>query len=161
MRHCTAQRDGDHITWEGETRKCGEKVQGVYLLEWKAMRRVLILGLALSVFTAGLAPLLACALFSSKIAECAEATSQSTCDQMCLHSAGAQISRGSDKSCCVTSQAPIPELQFKGTEAGLSVAMAVPLYTLAIHSPRPYNTLLVFEIPSPPSLQSLLCAFLI
>jgi hypothetical protein len=133
---------------------------GVYLLEWRVMRRVLILGLALSVVTAGLVPLSACALFSSKIAECAEVTAQSPCDQMYHHSAGAQFSRGSDKSCCVTSQAPIPELQFKGVEAGPSVAMAVP-YTLAIQRPRPYSTLLVFENPSPPCLQSFLCTFLI
>ena len=45
---------------------------GVYLLDWKLMRRILILGLALSVFAAGLMPLSACALFSSKMAECAE-----------------------------------------------------------------------------------------
>ena len=158
---CTAQRDGDHITRGRDPRGYEENAQGVYLLEWKVMRRVLILGLALSVFTAGLVPLSACALFSSKIAECAEVTAQSPCDQMYPHDAGAQFSRGSDKSCCVTSQAPIPELQFKGLEAGPSVAMAVPLYTLAIHSPRPCSTLLVIENPSPPSLQSLLCTFLI
>lgn len=138
-----------------------ETMRGVHLLDWKLMRRVLILGLALSVFAAGLMPLSACALLSSKMAECAEATTPSPCDQMYAPNAVTQFSRGSDKSCCVASQAPLPEFQFKGVEAGPSVAMAVPLYTLAIHSPRPYSTLLVVGNLSPPSFQSLLCTFLI
>ncbi len=159
--HCTAQRDGDHITRRRDTRRCQENAQGVYLLEWKVMRRVLILGLALSVFTAGLVPLSACALFSSRIAECAEVTAQSPCDQMHPHSAGAQFSRGSDKSCCITSQAPLPELQFKASEVGPAVTIAVPQVTLAVPSTRPYSTLLLVGNPSPPSFQSLLCTFLI
>jgi hypothetical protein len=125
------------------------------------MRRVLILGVALSVFISGLMPLSVCALLFSKVAECAEPTAQSPCDQMYPHSSGIQFSKGSDKSCCVTSQAPIPELQFKGVEAGPTIAMALPLYTLAIPGPRPYSTLVVAEDPSPPSFQSLLCTFLI
>jgi hypothetical protein len=159
--HCTAQRDGDHITQRRDRRACLETMRGVNLLYWNLMRRVLIFGLAFSVFAAGLMPLSACALLSSKKAECAEPTAQSPCDQMHPHSAGTQLSTGSDKSCCVTSQAPLPELQFKGVEAGPSVTMAVPLYTLAIPSLRPYSTLLVVENPSPPSFQSLLCTFLI
>jgi hypothetical protein len=125
------------------------------------MRRVLILGLALSLFAAGLAPLSACALLSSKMAECAEATTQSPCDQMYPHSAGYQFSKGSDKSCCVTSQAPLPELQFKGVEVAPAVTAAVPDSTLALPSVRPYSKLLVGENSSPPSFQSLLCTFLI
>jgi hypothetical protein len=125
------------------------------------MRRVLIVGLALSVFTAGLVPLSACALFSSKIAECAEVTAQSPCDQMYPHGAETKFSRGSDKSCCATSQAPLPELQLKGVEVGPAATMAVPLDTLAIPSHRPYSTLHAVENPSPPSFQSLLCTFLI
>lgn len=132
-----------------------------YLLDLELMRRVLIFGLAVSVFVVGLVPLSTCALLSSKTAECAEATAQSACDQMYPHSAGSQFSRGSDKSCCVTSQAPLPELQLKGVEVGPAVTMAVPLDTLAVPSPRPYSTLHAVENPSPPSFQSILCTFLI
>ncbi len=155
------QRDGGHITPDRDTRTCLETMQGVNLLDWKLMRRVLILGLALSVVAAGLMPLSACALLCSRVAECAEATTQSPCDQMHPQSSGAQFSRGSDKSCCVTSQAPLPELQFKAAEVGPAVTIAAFQNTLAVSSARPYGTLLVVENPSPPSFQSLLCTFLI
>lgn len=125
------------------------------------MRKVLILALALSVFSSGLVPLSACALLSSKTAECAQPTAQSQCDQMYAHNAGIQLSRGSDKSCCVNSQAPLPELQFKGVEVGPAVSIAVPQDELVLPSARPYSTQLVVENASPPSFQSLLCTFLI
>jgi hypothetical protein len=125
------------------------------------MRRVFVLGLAISVFAAGLMPLSACALLSSKMAECAETTTQSPCDQMYTHSAGAEFSGGSDKSCCLTSQAPLPELQFKGIEVGLAVVIAVSQNTLPVRAATPYSTFLLVENPSPPSFQSLLCTFLI
>ena len=136
-------------------------MQGVYLLDWELMRRVLILGLASSLIAAGLMPLSACALLSSKMAECAKAATPSPCDQMHPHKAGAQFSKSSDKSCCAASQAPIPELQFKGAEVGQVATIAVPQNTLVVPSARPYSPLLVVEDPSPPSFQSLLCTFLI
>lgn len=125
------------------------------------MRRILILGLALSVFDAGLVPLSACTLLSSKMEECAAATTQSRCDQMHPHSAGIQTFKGSDKSCCVASQAPLPELQFNGTEVGPLVTIAVSAHTLAIPSARLSRTPAFFKCSSPPSFQSLLCTFLI
>jgi hypothetical protein len=131
------------------------------MLNCRVMRRVLILGLALSVFAAGLMPLSACALLTSKMAECAEAITQSPCDQMHSHGAGTQFFKGPDKSCCVISQAPLPELQFQAMVVGPAVAIAVPQNTLAVPSARAYSTLLVVENPSPPSFQSLLCTFLI
>jgi len=123
------------------------------------MRRVLILGLALSVFVAGLAPLSSCALFSSKMAECAEVKVQSPCEHM--HSAGTLISRGSDKSCCFTSRAPLPELQFERIVVGPGVPIPVSHDTLALPSTRTYSAPLLAEASSPPSFQSLLCTFLI
>jgi hypothetical protein len=125
------------------------------------MRGVIILGLVLSVIAAGLGPLSACALLSSKMAECADTKVQSPCDQMHHKSAGTQFTQSSDSSCCVTSQAPLPELQFKGVEATPSVLVADTRNTLVVLSTRPSDTLLVVEYPSPPSFQSLLCTFLI
>jgi hypothetical protein len=136
-------------------------MRGVYLLHCNLMRRVLILGLALSVFAAGLMPLSACALLSSRMAECAEAKAQSPCDEMHPHSAGTQISKGSDKSCCVISRAPFPELQFKGIEVGPAVAIPMPQLALPLPSAKPYSIFPVVEDSSPPSFQSLLCTFLI
>src|SRR5271157_1748947 len=125
------------------------------------MRKALILGLALSIIAAGLMPLSVCASLSSKMVECAEPKAQSPCDQMHHPSTGTQLTRSSDKSCCVASQAPLPELQFKGVEAGPVVIVAATQNKLVVPSTRPYNTLLVVEYPSPPSFQSLLCTFLI
>jgi hypothetical protein len=157
----TLWRDGRHIARRRDTRAWLANAQGVYLLDLELMRRVLIFGLAFSVFAAGLMPLSACALLSSRAAECAEATTPSPCDQMYAPSAGTQLSRGSDKSCCIASQAPLPELQFKGVEVGLAVTIAISQDTLVVPSVRPYSRLLVVENPSPPSFQSLLCTFLI
>jgi hypothetical protein len=156
-----SQCDGGHISPVRDTRTCLGTMKGVYLLNWKLMRRVLIFGLAFSVFAAGLMPLSACALLSSKMAECAEARTPSPCDQMYAPSAGTQLSRSSDKSCCFASQAPLAESQFKGAEVGPPVTVAGSQDTLAVPSVRPYSRVLVVENPSPPSFQSLFCTFLI
>lgn len=154
------RRDGSHITSQRDTRKCLQSMQGVYLLNWKLVHRVLI-GLVLSVIAAGLMPFSACALLSSKMAECSEPKAQSPCDQMHHQNTGTQLTRSSDKSCCVASQAPLPELRFRGVEAGPAVIVAANENTLVVPSTRPCNTLIVVEYPSPPSFQSLLCTFLI
>lgn len=131
------------------------------MLDWKSMRKVFILGLALSVAAAGLVPLSVCALLSSRVSECLQATAQSRCDQMHPNSARTQVARPSDNSCCIISQAPPPELQFKGTEVGPVITIAVALNILAVPNARPSSTFLVVGNPSPPSFQSLLCTFLI
>lgn len=156
-----SQCDGGHITPVRNTRTSLVSMKGVYLLNWKLMRRVLILGLALSVFAAGLMPISACALFSSKMAECAAATTPSPCDQMYAPIAEMQLSRSSDKSCCFASQAPLAESQFKGLEVGPAVTIAVSQDTLVVPNAKPFGSLLVAEDSSPPSFQSFLCIFLI
>ena len=157
----SSQRDGGHIARWWEKRTYLETVPAVYLLKWKIMRRVLILGLALSVITAGLVPLSACALFSSKMAECAGATAQSPCDQMRPHSSEAQSFKDANKSCCVISQAPLPELQFKTMVVGPAITTEVSQQILAVPSVTHYNPLAFIANPSPPASQSLLCTFLI
>lgn len=132
------------------------------MLEWNLMRRLLIIGLALSVFTAGVVPLSVCAMLSGA-AECAEATTQSPCGHMQSHKGEAQLSGGSDNSCCAISQAPLPEMQYKAAEVSLAATPIAPtLDMLAVLPTGPSSTLLaVVENPSPPSLQSLFCTFLI
>jgi len=127
------------------------------------MRRLFILGLALSVITAGLVPLSACAMLFPSASECAQAMTQSPCGHMQRHDESAQLSGGSDNSCCAISQAPLPEMQYKAAEVSLTAtAVAVTVYTLADPPVRPSSTLLaVVEHPSPPSLQSLFCILLI
>jgi len=153
--------DAGHITRQGNKRTSLQSVQGVYLLYLELMRRALIFGLAVSVFVAGLVPCSACALFSSTMAECAEAKTQSPCHEMHHHSARTQLCKGSDKSCCVTSRAPLPELQSNAVHVGPAVTVAEVRNSLEVPSARPETVFFVGESASPPSFQSLLCTFLI
>jgi hypothetical protein len=79
------------------------------------------------------------------------------------HKGEAQLSGGSDDSCCAISQAPLPEMQYKAAEVSpATTTIAVTVNMLAVPPIRPSSTLLaVVEEPSPPSLQSLFCTFLI
>jgi len=93
--------------------------------------------------------------------ECATPKTESRCDQMKMDESGSQLVAASDTSCCVVSKAPIPQLQSKAS--GLSIA-ARP----AVLDPTG-GTPLIQQLPpvlnvqdlSPPSVQSLLCTFLI
>jgi len=161
--HGSSQRDVSHSAWRRNTRTCLESAREPCVLEWKSMRRLFILGVALSVFTAGLVPLSVCAMLSSGAAECAQVTTQSPCDHMQSHKGGAQLSSGSNNSCCAISQAPLPEMQYKAAEVNLvATTVTVTVNLLAVLPARPSSALLVVvENPSPPSLQSLFCTFLI
>ena len=125
------------------------------------MQRAFILGLVLSLVATSLAPLLACASLSSGLAECPQGTTESPCDQMHHHDAGSQLSSNSGKSCCVASQAPLPELQYKTAELALVATITVTGNAHALPHTKPSITHLAAENPSPPSFQSLLCIFLI
>ena len=125
------------------------------------MRRALILGLAVSVIATGLMPLSACALLTSKMAECAEATAQSPCERMNTHSSATQSFQNSNRSCCIISQAPLPELQFKALAIGPAIVTDVTPQLIAVPSAALYNPLLVLANPSPPASLPLLCTFLI
>jgi hypothetical protein len=134
---------------------------GGYLLNCYQMRRALILGLAFSILAVGLMPLSACALLTSKTAECAEATAQSPCDRMHPQSSGEQSFQNSSKSCCIISQAPLPELQFKALAIGPAIVTDITPQLFAVPTAALYNSLLVIASPSPPASLSLLCTFLI
>jgi len=125
------------------------------------MRRAFILGLAVTVIAAGLMPLSACALLTSKMAECADSSVQSPCDQMHPQPSAPQSFKNSSKSCCVAAQAPLPELQFKAVVAGPSLTTSVTPQILAVPGAALYSPLLLLADTSPPATQSLLCTFLI
>ena len=135
--------------------------RGGYLLDCYQMRRAFILGLAVTVIAAGLMPLSACALLTSKMAECAEAAAQSPCDRMHPQSSGAQSFQNSSKSCCIVSQAPLPELQFKALAIGPAIATDIIPRLFAVPTAALCNPLQVLASPSPPASLSLLCTFLI
>jgi fermentation-respiration switch protein FrsA (DUF1100 family) len=106
-------------------------------------------------------PLSACALLFSKLAECATPKTQSQCDKMNMDESGTQLVAASVTSCCFISRAPIPQLQFKASDLSLTAPIAVldPTHD----TPRIQRLLpvLIVQDLSPPTLQSLLCTFLI
>src|SRR6266571_1324842 len=122
------------------------------MVDSKSVRRSLIFGLALSPVGLGTGPLSACALLTSQLAECATPQTQPQCDQMNMDESGTQLVAAPDTSCCLVSKAP-----------DLSPAAPVPVLdpagdTLRIQRLQP---VLIVEDLSPPSVQSLLCTFLI
>lgn len=111
----------------------------------------------------GLGPLSACAIFSSRMAECATPQTQSQCDQMNMDEGTAKVAAAPNGSCCSLSNAPVPATLHKAFE--LSVAMP-SMVVLGVVSNIPRATeLRQAEIEraavSPPPLQSLLCTFLV
>jgi hypothetical protein len=126
------------------------------------MRRLFILGLALSLLFMGAGPLSACALLTSKVADCAAPETQSRCDHMNMDDSATRIVAAPDKSCCSASQAPVPDSQDK--VSGLSVAALVAAPELLAAAPRVQQlqpVLPFLQNLSPPPLQSALCTFLI
>lgn len=124
-------------------------------------RRILSTALALSLIGLGPVPLSACALFSSKAAECATPQTDSQCTKMNTEESGPHFAAAQDQSCCLA-RAPLPLKQYKAS--ALSV-LAGPSAILDLVSagrstrdarPAPSNRDL-----SPPRIQSLLCTFLI
>jgi hypothetical protein len=109
----------------------------------------------------GAVPLSACALLTSKLAECATPKTQSQCDKMNMDEGGIQLVAASDTFCCIVSRAPIPQFQSKATD--LSLAARIEVLDRTGDTPRIQQlppTLIVQDV-SPPPLQSLLCTFLI
>lgn len=125
------------------------------------MRRALIFGLALSLAGLGTGPLSVCALFSSQLAECATPKTQSRCDQMNMDQSGTQLVAAADTSCCFVSKAPIPQLQYKASDLSLAAPIAVLDATGDTPRVQRLRPVLIVHDLSPPSLQSLLCTFLI
>jgi hypothetical protein len=131
------------------------------MIDSKLVRRSLIFTLALSLVGLGPVPLSACALLSSKLAECATPKTQSRCDQMNMDESGTQLVTALDTSCCSISKAPIPQLQYKASDLSLAAPIAVLDSTGDTPRIQRLPPAVIVHDLSPPSLQSLLCTFLI
>src|SRR6266705_4384030 len=125
------------------------------------MRRILSVVIVLGLAGLGPVPLSACALLKSKLAECATPKTQSQCDQMNMEETDTQLVPASDTSCCFISKAPVPQLQYNASD--LSPAAPIAVLDATGDTPRIQRLLpvLIVKDLSPPSLQSLLCIFLI
>ena len=126
------------------------------------MRRAIILGIMFGLVGLSLVPLSACALFSSKLAECASPKTQSRCDQMNMDESGIQLVAAPDTSCCLASNAPLPESQYKASDLSLTWGFETVPDPMG-DRPRVQQLppVLLEQDLSPPPLQSLLCTFLI
>lgn len=132
------------------------------MLDYGWMRRLLIFGLAVSLFGVGAGPLSACALLASKLTECATPETQPRCDHMNMDDSRPQVVAAPDKSCCSASQAPVSDSQSKASAS--SLAAFVPVLQSIAAAPRAQQmrpALQLLQAFSPPPLQSLLCTFLI
>ncbi len=123
--------------------------------------RLLAIVLAVSLFVLGPVPLSACALFSSKLAECATPKTQSRCDQMDMDEDGSSIAAAPGTSCCYISNAPLSESQYKAPEHSLAAAPAGLDTTWEFPRAEEQGPTDAVQHLSPPRLQSLLCTFLI
>jgi hypothetical protein len=110
----------------------------------------------------GPVPLSACAIFSSKMAECATPQTQSQCDQMNMDEGITEVAAAPNGSCCSLTNAPVPATRHKAFE--FSVATG-PIVVLDAASKVPHTKhqrpVQIEHTLSPPPLQALLCTFLI
>ena len=128
------------------------------------MRRILALLVALGLAGLGPLPVSACALVHSQTSECATPQTETHCERMGMEQAEkAPVAfSGASKTCCVISEAPLPEAQ---TWAGSFSVAAPPTAALsAMVATQPVERRWprdVVQDLSPPPLRSLLCTFLI
>jgi len=120
---------------------------------------VLVIGLA----AAGPNPLSVCALFSSIAGDCTSSVeTQSPCDKMDMGEHTAQSIMTRSASCCVVSQAPLPESknEVSKTSVKLEKAATLVLANEEVNSAS-FRLRSQSQELSPPPLRSLLCTFLI
>jgi len=132
------------------------------MLNCLLMKRLLLSALALSMTGLGPVPLSACALFSSKGAECSTSKTESRCNEMDMGDTQTKVLAAPDASCCDLSRAPVPESQQNAFKSSPIVVPHVvhddASIASAIHGER--QRLTEHDI-SPPLQQSFLCTFLI
>src|SRR5690242_6060659 len=125
------------------------------------MRRLLTLALSLSLTGVGPVPLSLCAIFTSKMAECATPKTPSPCDTMNMGDNGTRVV-APKVPCCNLDNAPAAARQRQFVQASLAIssAISVPFAQTSpnIRGARPTDIEHDF---SPPPLQPLLCTFLI
>ena len=136
-------------------RKLRDRVKGT-------VRRLAIFALALSMAGLGPVPLSACAIVSSRMAECATLERQSECNQMSTHEGIMNGAGTPNGSCCSLSADPVPATRHKPFEASLAddAALFVEV-TRELPNRREQRPVQIEHTLSPPPLQSLLCIFLI
>jgi hypothetical protein len=132
------------------------------LVNYRSMRRLFILVMAVTLGGLGQVPLSASALFSSNRIGCGSPKLRLHCDEMNMDTSGPQLAASEDTSCCFVSSPPIHESTFVVSASSFAVAHAPTV--LSVGDAPPVWTVppdILWHDFSPPSSQSRLCTFLI
>lgn len=125
------------------------------------LMRLLTITLVVALAVLGPSPVSLCALASSFTADCAAMPQQPQCNEMNMdEAAGPALSAGT-ASCCVVSQAPLPETANTAQVASAAVApVVVAILAITPGNVEEQRSANVHQNPSPPE-RSSLCTFLI
>ena len=132
------------------------------------MRRVIIFAIVLSLAALAPMPAWACVLFSPQIAECETSNNQMQCDGMDMQM-GVQDDASHLSDCCPPSVTCGPASQSLMSASQYKLEDIVPLVAGVSETVEPgailiakeTNSVSKWQDPSPPTIQSLLCTFLI
>jgi hypothetical protein len=135
---------------------------GREVLVGNIMRRLLICVLVLGLTVMAASPLSLCAMFSSLAGDCATPQTQARCHQMETDSESSQTLSTPSSSCCLVAQNPVPEPKVEATRT-FPYRQPANVIALAAHvvSAARARFAGVMQDLAPPSLQPLLCTFLI
>lgn len=126
------------------------------------MRRILSFFIALGLVGLGPLPLSACALIYSQPSECATPQTETHCERMGMEQTERPSVLPASKTCCVISEAPVPEAQSNAGQLQVTAGSALDANSapviVRLESKQPVEALQDF---SSPPLQPLLCTFLI
>lgn len=125
------------------------------------VRRLLIITLVFTLLGLGRVPLSACALLTSQLGECSTPKTEARCSRMNMDEARTRPVAASDSACCVVSKAPVSRLQRSRPYPIPAGPVAVTGLTRDVSLAQGSPQVIVAQAPSPPSLQSLFCTFLI
>ena len=132
------------------------------LVSYRAMRKLLILVMAVSLAGLGQISLSTFALFSSNRIGCAVSKIRSNCDEMDMSTSSPQLAAPEDTSCCFVSRLPDGESHFVISNTAFSVAYSPTVISVDDVPPvRNSPTNILRHDYSPPASQSRLCIFLI
>ena len=139
----------------------GQTTDGMWYIQ-SVVRRMFIFAMALSLAGSLPLPLVACIPAFSRSAPSATPENQSDCDHMNMNEQRTELTSSSSSSCCITSNASLPDavIQSHYSTAPAAPLVAVRLRHTTITIGR--TTLIgLVQYLSPPPFQSVLCTFLI
>jgi hypothetical protein len=125
------------------------------------VRRLVNCAVVIGLVVLGPAPTSICSLLSPLVGECTTAASEVQCASMGMNVPSGPTVAASSASCCVISQAPLPESRNEASKLTLHEDLGSPQAVVVKTHSSQVGPPDVPQIFSPPPLRSLLCTFLI